>query len=119
MTGIIVFSSKFPAAPHQAMVASWPITCAQTMSRLSAITGFTLPGMMLEPGWTSGSFSSPRPQRSAQERDGVFRSLRLEMIARFDERHPVRREISAITAAANPGGALSPVPTAVPPRGSS
>jgi hypothetical protein len=33
------------------------------MSTLSAITGFTLPGMMLDPGCTAGSRNSPRPQR--------------------------------------------------------
>ena len=31
------------------------------MSIDSMITGFTLPGMMLEPGCVSGSRSSPRP----------------------------------------------------------
>ncbi len=42
------------------------MTCAHTISRLSAITGLTLPGMMLEPGWTAGSFSSPMPQRGPE-----------------------------------------------------
>src|SRR5260370_16304848 len=64
--GIITFNSKLPAAPHQAMVASYPITWAQTISRLSAITGFTFPGMILDPGWTSGTFSSPNPQRGPE-----------------------------------------------------
>ena len=50
ITGIMTFSSKLPAAQHHAIVASYPITCAHTISRLSAITGLTLPGMMLEPG---------------------------------------------------------------------
>ena len=36
------------------------------MRRLSAITGFTFPGMLEEPGWTGGNFSSPRPQRGPE-----------------------------------------------------
>ncbi len=66
ITGIITFSSKFPAAQHHVMVASYPITCAHAISKLSAITGFTLPGMMLEPGCVSGSFNSPIPQRGPE-----------------------------------------------------
>ncbi len=33
------------------------------MSKLSAITGFTFPGMMLDPGCSSGSRISPNPPR--------------------------------------------------------
>src|SRR5437867_735205 len=33
------------------------------MITASQITGFTLPGMMLDPGWTAGSVISARPQR--------------------------------------------------------
>ena len=48
--GSITFSSKFPAAPPNAIAASLPITCATTWQTASGTTGFTLPGMMLEPG---------------------------------------------------------------------
>jgi len=41
---------EWAAAQHHVMVASYPITCAHAISRLSAITGLTFPGMMLEPG---------------------------------------------------------------------
>ena len=38
------------------------------MITLSAITGFTFPGMIDEPGCTAGSFSSPIPQRGPDPR---------------------------------------------------
>ena len=66
MTGVITFSSKLPAAPPHAIVASLPITCAQTISSISAITGFTLPGMIELPGCSSGSAISPMPQRGPE-----------------------------------------------------
>ena len=44
-----------------ATVVSLPITCAQTWMADSQITGFTLPGMMEEPGCRSGMAISPRP----------------------------------------------------------
>ena len=63
VTGSITLSSrKLPVWPN-AMVASLPTTRATTMVRLSTMTGFTLPGMMLEPGWVSGSANSARPAR--------------------------------------------------------
>src|SRR5918995_1435877 len=71
ITGSITFSSKLPLCPARAMVASLPITCAATMAALSAITGLTLPGMMEEPGCTSG-------------KDGrVHRALGLEVVLRL------------------------------------
>src|SRR6266542_2547528 len=36
---------------------------AATMLTASAITGFTFPGMMLEPGWVAGSSISLKPVR--------------------------------------------------------
>jgi len=39
------------------------MTCAPIWITASQITGFTLPGMMLEPGWIAGSAISPSPQR--------------------------------------------------------
>ena len=65
-TGIMTFSSKLPDCPAIAMVVSLPITCAQTIVADSAITGFTLPGMMELPGWTSGSAISPMPARGPE-----------------------------------------------------
>ena len=49
--------------PHSVMQAWLPATCAHTMVSDSAITGFTLPGIMDEPGCTAGSSSSPSPAR--------------------------------------------------------
>src|SRR5690242_6216827 len=43
------------------MVASLPITCAQTIAIASGITGLTLPGMIEEPGCSAGSSISASP----------------------------------------------------------
>ena len=48
------------------MVLSLPMTWKATWLTTSAITGFTFPGMMLEPGWRAGRFSSPSPQRGPE-----------------------------------------------------
>src|SRR3954452_16475250 len=142
ITGSITFSSKLPPAPATVIVVSVPITWAATISVASQITGFTLPGMMLEPGWRSGSAISPRPARGPdpiQRRslqifvtltaivfscpDSSTRPSRAPCASKWSSAslssRPVRRLSSAITAAAKPGGVLIPVPTAVPPRGSS
>src|SRR5512138_827582 len=62
-TGSMTFSSNWPASEARQTVVSFPITWNATWFTTSAITGFTLPGMIDEPGWRAGSFSSPRPQR--------------------------------------------------------
>src|SRR3569832_2943541 len=61
MTGVMAFSSKEPPAPLQATVASRPTTSAQTITTISGITGFTLPGISEQPGCRSGKWSSARP----------------------------------------------------------
>ena len=66
ITGIITFSSKFPAAPPNATAASFPITCVHTWQTASQMTGFTLPGMIEEPGCRSGRAISPRPARGPE-----------------------------------------------------
>ncbi len=48
------------------IVTSLPSTCAQTIATDSAMTGFTLPGMIDEPGWTAGSSISPMPARGPE-----------------------------------------------------
>jgi hypothetical protein len=61
ITGIITFSSKLPCWPPTVTVTWFPITCAQTIISASLITGFTLPGMMDEPGWMAGREISASP----------------------------------------------------------
>ena len=43
------------------MATSFPITCAQTIVMASACVGFTLPGIIEEPGSFSGIKISPIP----------------------------------------------------------
>jgi hypothetical protein len=65
ITGIITFSSNVlpNPLPANAIVASFPTTWAATIRAISLITGFTLPGMMLLPGWVAGMLISPIPHR--------------------------------------------------------
>ena len=63
MTGIITFSSSSEPVWPKAIVASLPTTRATTIVRLSTMTGFTLPGMIDEPGWVSGRAISAIPAR--------------------------------------------------------
>src|ERR1041384_1611661 len=46
-----------------AIVASQPITSKQTWLTISGTDGFTLPGMIDDPGCTAGSMISDRPAR--------------------------------------------------------
>ncbi len=61
--GTNTFSSKLPCEPPNAIAASLPITCALTCVTTSAMTGLTLPGMIDDPGWRSGSRISASPVR--------------------------------------------------------
>ena len=104
--------------------------------------GLTLPGMMEEPGSFSGSFSSPRPQRGPEpsqrmslatfisatatpRRAADVRTIAssepwaMNLLGAVTNGLPVSSAIFAATATENPFGALSPVPTAVPPTASS
>ncbi len=80
VTGSMTLSSrKLPVWP-KAIVASLPTTRATTIVRLSTMTGFTLPGMMLEPGCVSGSASSASPARGpipiSRTSEAIFHRLR-------------------------------------------
>ena len=121
------------------MTATWfPITCAATMVRLSHWVGLTLPGMIELPGSFSGSFSSPRPQRGPEpSRRMSLATLESEtamtlstpdsstnvswlanasnLFGAVSNGSRVSLAISSAKFSANPLGALSPVPTAVPP----
>ena len=62
----MVFSSKKPHCPPR-VIAWWlAMTWAQTWIRASAMTGLTFPGMIEEPGCTSGRSSSKRPARGPE-----------------------------------------------------
>ena len=142
ITGSITFSSKLPEAPAKVTAASLPITWAQTMVVASQSTGFTLPGMIDEPGCRSGRAISPRPARGPEpiQRRSLAILFRLTAMVRsapdastrpsrapwaskwsrgLGERQAGLPAMFEITAAAKPGGVLIPVPTAVPPSGSS
>ena len=63
MTGIMTLSSSCPASAAARIAASHPNTWKQTWLTISGTEGFTLPGMIDEPGWTAGSWSSAIPAR--------------------------------------------------------
>ena len=143
ITGICTLSSKLPEAPAQAIAASLPTTWEHTCRVASGITGLTLPGMIDEPGCRSGRRSSPSPVRgpepiqrrslqilvseTAMVRSAPEASTRASRLAwasmwstaSRSTSSPVDSRSAATTAAPKPSGALSPVPTAVPPMASS
>ena len=77
ITGIMTFSSSYPAYAAMATVVSSPMAWKQTWFTISAIDGFTLPGMMLEPGWTAGSRISARPVRGPEARSRMSLAILL------------------------------------------
>ena len=66
ITGLNTLSSKLPIEPAIAVAVSLPSTCTQTIVSASDCVGFTLPGMIDEPGSFSGSSSSPSPARGPE-----------------------------------------------------
>ena len=118
------------------------MTCAPTWITASQITGFTLPGMMLEPGWIAGRVISARPQRGplfmSRTSFAIFIRLAATVLsaplahaapswapwaskwfAASTKVVPASRPISSAMRRPNSGCVLSPVPTAVPPIASS
>ena len=63
ITGLKTFSSRLPCEPANVTAASLPKTWHATMVMASDCVGFTLPGMIDEPGSFSGRISSPIPLR--------------------------------------------------------
>ena len=118
------------------------MTWAQAIIVASQMTGLTLPGMIEEPGCRSGMRISPRPARGPepiQRRSlqiltrltaTVFRAPDASTSASREpcaskwfrasrSGRPVSSMRTPMTFSAKPGGVLIPVPTAVPPSGSS
>ncbi len=119
-----------------------PITRAHTMSVASGTTGLTLPGMIDEPGCRSGMCSSPRPvfgpepihRRSLlifvsetaivrRAPDASTRPSRLACASKWSFASVIGSSVSStmssMTFCGKPSGVLMPVPTAVPPSGTS
>ncbi len=137
-TGLKTFSSKLPCEPAIVMATSLPKTCVQTMVSASDWVGFTLPGMMDEPGSFSGSSSSPRPERGPEPSQRRSFAIFIRSVARVlsvpcactiapceasaanllgaeVNGWPVSSAIAAAARSPKSAGAFSPVPTAVPP----
>ena len=112
------------------------------MMDASQMTGLTLPGMIEEPGCRSGMAISPRPvlgPEPIQRRsllifmkeiamlrswlEASIRPSRLAWASKWSRAsvsgRPVSAASSSITRSGKPAGVLMPVPTAVPPSGTS
>jgi hypothetical protein len=91
-----------PASAAIVTVMSPPITSKQTWFTTSGITGFTLPGMIDEPGCMAGRLISPSPgARAGRQQAEVVADLRqLDRRTRFitarelHEKRPVSAEAS-------------------------
>src|SRR2546430_11052042 len=101
MTGLNTFSSKLPCEPAKPMAASLPMTCTATMVRASDCVGFTLPGMMEEPGSFSGSVSSPRPQRGPEASQRISLAIFMSEAASVFSAPEAKTSSSCAESAAN------------------
>ncbi len=127
-----------PCSPPIVIAALLPITWAETMVSISHWVGLTLPGMIELPGSFAGRSSSPMPERGPEPSSRMSFAILVSATARvlsvperwtigsFDASasnlfsavkngRPVRSESCAAIASPKSLGALSPVPTAVPP----
>jgi hypothetical protein len=142
ITGLKTLSSKLPCDPAMPIVASLPSTCTQTIVMASLWVGFTLPGMIDEPGSFSGSRSSPSPARGPDASHRMSLAIFINDVASVliapcantmpscdasaanlfgadTNGKPVSSAIFAAVRSANSACVFSPVPTAVPPMASS
>ena len=140
ISGMRTLSSNWPCMPPMVIAVSLPITCAETWSTTSGITGLTLPGMIEEPFCSSGSSSSPMPARGPEPisarslailvsetattlsaPDSSTSASRLPCASNGSSgarmSSPVSAASRARTRSAKSRWVLSPVPVAVPPSG--
>jgi len=136
--GLKTLSSKCPWLPAKPTPASFPITCAHTMVKASVWVGFTLPGIIEEPGSFSGSRSSPSPLLGPEARNRMslailnretavlLSALDIPTMASWLARasnlfsavtngSEVNSEMFLATSLSHPSIVFKPVPTAVPP----
>src|SRR5690554_1900464 len=59
----MTLSWKLPDWPAILIVVWLPNTWALAIHTASGTTGFTLPGIILEPGWSAGKVTSPKPAK--------------------------------------------------------
>ena len=90
ITGSITFSSSWPAEAASITVVSRPIARKEAWFVTSGITGFTLPGMMEEPGWRIGRLISERPVRGPE----ASRRISLQTFVSFTARLLTAEEIA-------------------------
>src|SRR5580698_4300786 len=67
MRGLYTFISRYPPAPPKPTATSLAITWTAIMVTASAWVGFTLPGMIDEPGSFAGITNSAKPARGPQD----------------------------------------------------
>ncbi len=77
IVGVITFSSICPAWTAKDVAKSFPTTWYATMSRHSAITGFTFPGIIEEPGCTGGKTISLNPVVGPEARSRKSFAMRI------------------------------------------
>ena len=89
MIGQNTLSSKLLFWQAISMVLSLPRTCMQIISKHSAMEGFTLPGMMEEPGWTPGRVISEMPAFGPMFM--ILRSLQMFRVLTESERRAAEK----------------------------
>jgi len=100
VTGSMTLSSRKDPVCPKATVASLPTTRATTIVRLSTITGFTLPGMIELPGWSSGIRISPMPQRGPEASQRMLLAT-LNKVTAIARSWPLSTSAAALATVAN------------------
>ena len=126
--------------PAIVIAPSLPITCAETWSTTSGITGLTFPGMIDDPFWSSGRNTSPTPARGPEPSqamsfailvsdtastlsapDSSTSASRLPCASNGSSGGRMSKPVASMRRArmrtANSAWVLRPVPVAVPPSG--
>src|SRR5680860_858050 len=106
-TGLNTLSSRWPWLPAKLTVVWLPITCAQTMVTASHWVGFTLPGMIDEPGSFSGSNSSPKPERGPDPSNRMSLAILNIAVATVESAPCVNTNASLAASASNLFSALT------------
>src|SRR3972149_780936 len=94
MTGSITFNWSWPAWAAIAIAVSAPTAWKETMQSISAMTGFTLPGIIDEPGWAGGGDISAMPVLGPDERRRT--SLAILMRSRAASRKAPEKEEKSV-----------------------
>src|SRR2546428_8533737 len=101
MTGLKALSSQLPGEPATPTAAVAPCTCTPTIVMASHCVGFTLPGIIEDPGSLSGMDNSPSPQRGPEASQRMSFEIFMSEAARVSSAPCAKTISSCAESAAN------------------